>query len=49
LGTIEKGKYADMILVNGNPLEDISLIQNYQEKITLIMKGGEIFKNIIDL
>ena len=49
LGTIEKGKYADMILVNGNPLEDISLIQKYQEKITLIMKGGEIFKNIIDL
>jgi imidazolonepropionase-like amidohydrolase len=49
LGTIQKGKYADMILVNGNPLKDISLIQNYKEKITLIMKGGEIFKNIIDV
>ena len=49
LGTIEKGKYADMILVNGNPLEDISLVQNYQEKITLIMKGGEIFKNTVEV
>jgi len=48
LGTIEKGKYADMILVNGDPLKDICLIQNYKEKITLIMKGGEIYKNIID-
>jgi len=49
LGTIEKGKYADMILVNGDPLKDISLIQNYKEKITLIMKGGVIYKNIIDV
>ena len=49
LGSIEKGKYADMILVNGDPLKDISLIQNYKEKITLIMKGGEIYKNIIDV
>lgn len=49
LGSIEKGKYADMILVNGDPLKDISLIQNYKEKITLIMKGGKIYKNIIDV
>ena len=48
LGTIEKGKYADMILVNGDPLKDISLFQDYKKKITLIIKEGEIFKNIID-
>lgn len=48
LGTLEKGKYADMILVDGNPLKDISLIQNYREKITMIMKEGVIYKNIIE-
>lgn len=48
LGTLEKGKFADMILVNGNPLKDISLIQDYKKNITLIMKEGEIFKNILD-
>jgi len=48
LGTIEKGKLADMILVNGNPLKDISLIQDYKKNITLIIKEGKIFKNIVD-
>jgi imidazolonepropionase-like amidohydrolase len=46
LGTIEPGKLADLILVKGDPLKDMSLFQNYQEKITLIMQGGKIYKNI---
>lgn len=47
LGTIEPGKLADLILVDGDPLEDISLLQRYQEAITLILQGGRILKNIL--
>lgn len=47
LGTIEPGKLADLILVNGDPLRDISVLQRYKEKITLIIQGGVIQKNII--
>jgi imidazolonepropionase-like amidohydrolase len=47
LGTIEVGKLADFILVNGDPLKDMKLFQQYQEKITLIIQGGQIYKNIL--
>ncbi len=47
LGTIEAGKLADFILVNGDPLKDIKLLQQYQEKITLIIQGGQTYKNIL--
>ena len=42
----EAGKLADLILIDGDPLEDISVIQEHGEKIVLIMKGGGIYKNI---
>jgi len=47
LGTIEAGKLADMILVDGDPLGDIAVLQQYQEKITLIMQGGHLYKNLL--
>jgi imidazolonepropionase-like amidohydrolase len=47
LGTVEAGKLADLILVDGDPLKDITLFQKYQEKITLIMQGGKLYKNIL--
>ena len=47
LGTIEVGKLADFILVRGDPLKDITLIQNYQEKISLIVQAGRVYKNIL--
>jgi imidazolonepropionase-like amidohydrolase len=40
IGTVEAGKYADIIAVHGNPLSDISVMQ----KITFVMKGGVVFK-----
>ena len=47
LGTIEPGKLADFILLNGDPMKDMSLFQNYRENITLIMQDGKVYKNII--
>jgi len=47
LGTIEAGKLADLILVQGDPLKDIAILQQYQEKITLIIQGGRVYKNIL--
>jgi len=47
LGTIEAGKLADLILVQGDPLKDITILQQYQEKITLIIQGGRVYKKIL--
>jgi imidazolonepropionase-like amidohydrolase len=41
IGTIEKGKRADVILVDGDPLRDISILQK-REKIKTVLKDGEI-------
>ncbi|UTV30542.1 metal-dependent hydrolase family protein [Photobacterium atrarenae] len=45
LGVIKQGAYADLILVDGNPLENIDLVANPQENFDLIMKNGKIYKN----
>ena len=47
LGTIAAGKLADLILVNSDPLADMTVFQNYAENITLIVQGGNIHKNIL--
>ncbi len=44
LGTIAQGKWADLIVVDGNPLEEIKTLQR-EEKIALVMKEGSIFMN----
>lgn len=45
LGVIEEGAYADLILVDGNPLENIDLIADPHTNFDLIMKDGVIYKN----
>lgn len=47
LGVIEKGAYADILLINGNPLEDISILLKPEKNLALIMKDGKIHKNTI--
>ncbi len=42
LGTLEAGKLADVIVVKGNPLEDITVLQNPEENILLVIQDGEI-------
>ena len=41
LGTVTEGKFADMVIVDGDPLQDITLLQH---KIVLIIKGGKVYK-----
>ncbi|MGP5673588.1 amidohydrolase family protein [Brachybacterium alimentarium] len=42
LGVVEEGAIADLVLVEGDPLEDISLFARPDEAFTMIMKGGQI-------
>lgn len=47
LGVIEEGAYADMILVNGNPLENLDLVSDPDQNFNVIIKDGVIYKNEI--
>jgi imidazolonepropionase-like amidohydrolase len=44
LGVIEVGALADLLLVNGNPLEDLKLLKNPEKNLLVIMKDGKIYK-----
>jgi imidazolonepropionase-like amidohydrolase len=43
IGTLQPGKYADLIVLDGNPLEEITLLED-KRNITHVMKGGEFFR-----
>lgn len=47
LGVIEKGALADLVVVKGNPIENLALIENPQENFALIMKDGRVHKNLL--
>jgi imidazolonepropionase-like amidohydrolase len=42
IGSIEPGKYADIVAVDGDPLADVTVM----EKVVFVMKGGEVYKNV---
>ncbi|GCE47493.1 imidazolonepropionase-like amidohydrolase [Thermosporothrix hazakensis] len=47
LGTLEEGKRADMIVLSGNPLDDIDLFGN-PDNVRLVIKDGRICKNLLE-
>lgn len=47
LGVIEKDALADLLVVNGNPIEDISVIEDLGANLAIVMKDGTIFKNML--
>ncbi|GFE72115.1 amidohydrolase family protein [Chroococcus sp. FPU101] len=47
LGVIEEGALADLLLVDGDPLKNIKLIENPAKNFIVIMKDGKIYKNSI--
>ena len=47
LGIVEEGALADLLVVDGNPVDDIKLLENPEKNFTVIMKDGRIFKNVL--
>jgi imidazolonepropionase-like amidohydrolase len=47
LGVVEKGALADLLLVDGDPLANIKLIEDPAKNFVLIMKDGRIYKNAL--
>ena len=41
IGSLEKGKYADIVAVAGDPLQDITEMQ----RVKFVLKGGKVIKN----
>ena len=46
IGSVEPGKYADLLVVAGNPLKNLRVLQN-QDSLRLIMKGGRVYKRTL--
>jgi imidazolonepropionase-like amidohydrolase len=47
LGVVEEGALADLLLVDGNPIDNIKLIEDPAKNFLVIMKGGKIYKNLL--
>jgi len=47
LGVVEEGALADLLLVDGNPLENIELVADPDKNFVIIMKDGKIYKNTL--
>ena len=45
LGVVEEGALADLLLVDGNPLAELSLLEDPEANLLVIMKGGVIYKD----
>ena len=44
IGTVAPGALADLIVVDGDPLADLGVLSGQGERISLVMKGGRVFK-----
>lgn len=47
LGVVEEGALADLLLVDGNPIDNIKLIEDPAKNFLVIMKGGKVYKNLL--
>jgi len=47
LGVIEEGALADLLVIDGNPLDDIGLVANPDKNLMVIMKDGKIYKDTL--
>ena len=48
LGVVEEGAFADLLLVDGNPVENIALVADPEKNFLIIMKDGKIYKNALN-
>jgi imidazolonepropionase-like amidohydrolase len=47
LGVIQEGAYADLLVIDGNPLNDITILADPEKNLRIIMKDGKIYKNTL--
>ncbi|MFC1997774.1 amidohydrolase family protein [Chloroflexota bacterium] len=47
LGVIKEGAMADILIVKDNPLEDVTILSDYEDQLLMIMKDGKPYKNIL--
>jgi imidazolonepropionase-like amidohydrolase len=47
LGVVEQGAFADLLLVQGDPLTDLDLVADPDKNFVVIMKDGKIYKNTV--
>jgi imidazolonepropionase-like amidohydrolase len=47
LGAVEEGALADLLLIDGNPLDDIKLLEDPARTMLVIMKDGKVYKNLL--
>ena len=45
IGAVVPGAHADLLVVDGNPLEDIGVLAEPDAHVQLIMKGGEVYQD----
>ena len=45
VGTLEDGKYADLVIVDGDPLADVKVLQDHS-RIAGVMKGGQLYRDL---
>ncbi|MBN3519358.1 amidohydrolase family protein [Algoriphagus lutimaris] len=48
LGVVKEGAYADLVIVDGNPLENLELIADPENNFVVIMKDGKVYKNTLN-
>ena len=48
LGVVKEGAYADLVLVDGDPLLNLDLIVDPANNFVVIMKDGMIYKNTVE-
>ena len=47
LETLVEGKLADLVVIDGNPLEDITVLQDH-DRIVSVMKDGKFYKDLLN-
>ena len=47
LGVIEEGSLADLLVIDGNPIDNIELVVRPDKNVMVIMKDGRMYKDIL--
>jgi imidazolonepropionase-like amidohydrolase len=47
LGVIEEGALADLLVIDGNPIDDIALVASSDKNFMVIMKDGKMYKDTL--